>query len=144
MNSKFLSLNSLNPCIAPLTEKDEHLKREYIEVHALTLEPVACTCGFVARILLVVDSYEDDRVDDEGDEEIVMDENYESPVVIEVKERKSLSPADFFKAAAKVGKMLLDDTTPPDVKKEKKKNQGFFGIGAEVIQLDGNDANTLK
>ena len=68
MNSKFLSLNSLNPCIAPLTEKDEHLKREYIEVHALTLEPVACTCGFVARILLVVDSYEDDRVDNEGDE----------------------------------------------------------------------------
>ena len=45
------------------------MKREYIEVHALTLEPVACTCGFVARILLVVDSYEDDRVDDEGDEE---------------------------------------------------------------------------
>jgi hypothetical protein len=85
------------------------------------------------------------RDDDEGDEEIVMDENYESPVVIEVKEKKSLSPADFFKAAAKVGKLLLeDDTTPPGVKKEKKKNQGFFGIGAEAIQLDGNDANTLK
>lgn len=92
----------------------------------------------------------DDDDDEEGEDEIVMDENYESPVVIEVKPKKSLSPADFFKAAAKVGKMLLEDnaptTTPSEdgAPKEKKKNQGFFGIGAEAIQLDGNDANTLK
>jgi PDZ domain len=91
--------------------------------------------------------------DGDGEEEIIMDENYESPVVIEVKPKKSLSPADFFKAAAKVGKMLLEDTTATTTTSadggeaapnEKKKNQGFFGIGAESIQLDGNDANTLK
>lgn len=92
------------------------------------------------------DEFLDDDEDDEGEEAIVMDENYESPVKIEVKERKPLTPGDFFKAAAKVGKMLMEDDSdaPPEVKKEKKKKQGFFGIGAEAIQLDGDDANTLK
>jgi hypothetical protein len=85
------------------------------------------------------------RDDEEGEEEIIMDENYESPVVIEVKEKRSLTPGDFFKAAAKVGKMFMEAPEGPQgAKTEKKKNQGFFGIGAEAIQLDGNDANTLK
>ena len=45
--------------------------------------------------------------------------------------------------------MLLEDNNAPTstpsedgAPKEKKKNQGFFGIGAEAIQLDGNDAAT--
>eukprot|EP00428_Durinskia_dybowskii_P014078 CAMPEP_0170230228 /NCGR_PEP_ID=MMETSP0116_2-20130129/14845_1 /TAXON_ID=400756 /ORGANISM="Durinskia baltica, Strain CSIRO CS-38" /LENGTH=223 /DNA_ID=CAMNT_0010480993 /DNA_START=61 /DNA_END=732 /DNA_ORIENTATION=- len=88
---------------------------------------------------------EGEFVRDEGEEEIIiMDENYESPVRIEVKEKKPLSPADLFKAMGKVGKMMFEDNTPPEVKQQKKKQQGFFGIGAETIQLDGNDANTLK
>jgi hypothetical protein len=89
---------------------------------------------------------EDDflRDDEEGDEEIIMDEDYETPVVIEVKERKPLTPGDFFKAAAKVGKMLVEDDTPPEVKQEKKKKSGFFGIGGEAVQLDGEDAKGYK
>lgn len=84
------------------------------------------------------------RDDDEGDEEVIMDENYETPVVIEVKERKPLTPGDFFKAMGKVGQMLLEDTTPPEVKEQKKKQNGFFGIGGEAVQLDGDEAKGLK
>lgn len=84
------------------------------------------------------------RDDDEGEEEIIMDENYESPVVIEVKERKPLSPADLFKAVGKVGQIMFEqDKTPPEAKEQKKK-QGFFGFGAEAIQLDGDEAKGLK
>jgi len=97
------------------------------------------------------DDDEDAENDDDGDEEVIMDENYESPVVIEVKEKKALTPGDFFKAAVKVGKMFMEDTatttpgsTTKEAGKEPKKKQGFFGIGAESIQLEGNDANTLK
>jgi hypothetical protein len=84
-----------------------------------------------------------DEDDDEGEEEVIMDENYESPVRIEVKEKKPLSAGDLFKAMGKVGKMMFEDNTPPEVKQQKK-TQGFFGLGAETIQLDGDDANTLK
>lgn len=86
---------------------------------------------------------DDEDEDEQGEEEIIMDENYESPVRIEVKEKKPLSPADLFKAMEKVGKMMFEDNTPPEAKEQKKK-QGFFGFGAETIQLDGDDANTLK
>ncbi len=86
---------------------------------------------------------DDDDNDDEGEEEVIMDENYESPVRIEVKEKKPLSAGDLFKAMGKVGKMIFEDDRPAEVKQPKKK-QGFFGIGGEAIQLDGDDANTLK
>jgi hypothetical protein len=81
--------------------------------------------------------------DDEGDEPVIMDENYESPVRIEVKERKPLTPGDFFKAIGKVGKMLTEDDGEKKAVDTKKKS-GFFGLGGEAIQLDGDDANTLK
>ena len=86
------------------------------------------------------------RDDDEGEEPVIMDENYESPVRIEVKERKPLGPGDFVKAFGKLGKMVADDLTGGDAKQQgaPKKKSGFFGIGGETIQLDGDDANTLK
>mmetsp|Transcript_20502 Transcript_20502/g.59409 ORF Transcript_20502/g.59409 Transcript_20502/m.59409 type:complete len:234 (+) Transcript_20502:38-739(+) len=103
--------------------------------------------GTVANLYTILGNQMDEgdfiRDDDDGEEEVIMDENYESPVKIEVKEKKPLSPGDFFKAAGKVGKMLFDDDKPKQSKEEKKK-QGFFGIGGETIQLDGNDADTLK
>jgi hypothetical protein len=93
-------------------------------------------------------------VDDEdlGDEPVIMDENYVSPVVIEVKEQKPLTPGDFLKALVKVGSMLTvesgddddDDDTTQKQAPPKKKNTGFFGIGGEAIFLDGDDAKTLK
>jgi hypothetical protein len=80
--------------------------------------------------------------DDEDSEPVIMDENYESPVRVEVKEEKPLTPGDFFKAIGKVGSMvaetLKEDTSAP------KKKSGFFGIGAESIQLDGSDAKGYK
>lgn len=85
--------------------------------------------------------------EDDGEEEIIMDENYESPVKVEVKERKPLSAGDVFKAMGKLGQIIFEDDTPEEMKearKEQKKKSGFFGIGGEAIQLDGDDANTLK
>ena len=89
--------------------------------------------------------YEDD--DEEDSEVVVMDENYESPVRVEVKEEKPLTPGDFFKAIGKVGSMvaetLTEDTSGADPATPKKKT-GFFGIGAESIQLDGTDAKGYR
>mmetsp|Transcript_35428 Transcript_35428/g.85741 ORF Transcript_35428/g.85741 Transcript_35428/m.85741 type:complete len:91 (+) Transcript_35428:963-1235(+) len=88
-----------------------------------------------------------------------MDENYESPVQIDVSkyEDKPLTAGDFVKAIGKLGSIvaetLTDDGNDDDSnegpssggsgsedKKEKKKKRGFFGIGGETIQLDGKDA----
>lgn len=91
---------------------------------------------------------DDDYDDDEGSEEVIMDENYESPVRIEVKEEKPLTPADFVKAIGKLGSILaetitapVDEAAPSEQPKQKK---GFFGFGAESIQLDGDDAMGYK
>lgn len=96
------------------------------------------------------ESFDDDDDDDEGEEPVIMDENYESPVVVEIKEQKPLTPADFLKAAQKVASMLTekpesdndDDgaSSPPP----PKKKTGFFGFGAEAIQLDGDEAKGYK
>jgi hypothetical protein len=88
-----------------------------------------------------------DDDDDDVSEAVIMDENYESPVRIEVKEVKPLTPGDFLKAFKKVGSMLLtedDSNSGPNEETKQKKKGGFFGMGAESIQLDGDDANTLK
>ena len=90
--------------------------------------------------------------DDEDSQEVIMDENYESPVRIEVKEEKPLTPGDFLKAAGKLASMLGEtmtadpnegsdyDAAPPP----PKKKTGFFGIGGEAVQLDGNDARGYR
>lgn len=94
-----------------------------------------------------------DEEDGYGEEEVIMDENYESPVRIEVKEQKPLTPGDFVKAFGKLGSMLGEslkadpnegqsgdaDATPPP-----KKKTGFFGIGGDTVQLDGNEARGYR
>ena len=89
------------------------------------------------------DSYVREADDDEGEEEVIMDENYVSPVKVEVKEKKPLTPGDFLKAAQK---LLADNggdkkSAPPP---KKTGGGGFFGIGGESIQLEGDDAKGLK
>lgn len=89
--------------------------------------------------------YEDEE--DYEEEVVIMDENYESPVRVEVKEEKPLTAGDVFKAFGKMGKMLgetlaadpNEGATPPP-----KKNTGFFGIGGETVQLDGQEARGYR
>ena len=89
--------------------------------------------------------YEDE--DDYEEEVVIMDENYESPVRIEVKEEKPLTAGDVFKAFGKMGQMLgetlaadpNEGAAPPP-----KKNTGFFGIGGDTVQLDGKEARGYR
>jgi PDZ domain len=95
-----------------------------------------------------------DDYDDEGSAPVIMDENYESPVRIEVKEAKPLTPADFVKAIGKLGSMVAETITAPppsavgeassSSEKPKRRNTGFLGFGAESIQLEGDDALGYK
>ena len=91
--------------------------------------------------------YEDEEEEYTEEEEVVMDENYESPVRIEVKEEKPLTAGDVFKAFGKLGSML-GETMAADPNEGNapapKKNTGFFGIGGETVQLDGNDARGYR
>lgn len=106
------------------------------------------------------DDDEDDGEDDDDDdsEVVIMDENYESPVQIDMSkyEDKPLTAGDFVKAIGKLGSMLAetavdataDEPTNEDDSNEKnnkkKKTTGFFGFGGESIQLDGDDAKGYK
>lgn len=98
----------------------------------------------------IQDDGDDDEYDDDSDEVVIMDENYESPVRIEVKEEKPLTAADFVKAIGKLGSMVAETITAPAGGEESssenvpKKKTGFFGFGAESIQLDGEDAAGYK
>jgi hypothetical protein len=88
---------------------------------------------------------DDDDNNEDGSMPIVMDENYESPVRIEVKEEKQLTPGDFIKAFGKLGSMMAESLKPDERSDSApKKSIGFFGIGAESIQLDGVDAKGYK
>ena len=95
----------------------------------------------------IQDDDDDDDYDD-GSEVVIMDENYESPVRIEVKEEKPLTPADVVKAIGKLGSMFAETITAPvdgEASSEKsKQKKGFFGFGAETIQLDGEEAMGYK
>lgn len=96
---------------------------------------------------------DEDEYEGEESEEVIMDESYESPVRIEVKEQKPLTPGDFVKAFGKVAGMLGDSlkADPNEGQSEgagapppPKKKTGFFGIGAESVQLDGNEARGYR
>jgi hypothetical protein len=52
-----------------LTKKNHHLEREYINVHALAHQPITRRALPLVRVLLVVNLYEYECVDNEGDEE---------------------------------------------------------------------------
>jgi hypothetical protein len=82
------------------------------------------------------------------EEEVIMDENYVSPVVIDVSQYNDdpLSVGDFVNAFKNLGKMLTegeegDAPAPAKKQGETKKAGGFFGMfQQETIQLDGDDA----
>ena len=101
--------------------------------------------------------YEDEDDDDEESELVIMDEDYESPVRIEVKEQKPLTAGDFVKAFGKLGSMAgdalketfaddgkKDDAASPGTPPPPKKKTGFFGMGGETVQLDGNEARGYR
>jgi PDZ domain len=91
------------------------------------------------------------QVDDEeeGEEEVIMDENYESPVVVEFTEDPGF---DVMKAFAKLTggggakKSSSEDYQQPEQepKQEKKKGGGLFGMFGEAVQLEGDDATGIK
>mmetsp|Transcript_11801 Transcript_11801/g.24944 ORF Transcript_11801/g.24944 Transcript_11801/m.24944 type:complete len:265 (-) Transcript_11801:2964-3758(-) len=100
------------------------------------------------------DEYDENDIDSQP---VVMDENYESPVRIEVKEEKPLTAGDFVKAFGKLGSMLGETLTSDpnegvsdaaavssDAPAPPKKKTGFFGFGAEAIQLDAEDARGYR
>jgi len=93
------------------------------------------------------ESIYDEEDEYEESEAVIMDENYESPVRIEVKEEKPLTAGDVFKAIGKLGSMLGEtmaadpnEGAPP----APKKNTGFFGMGGDTVQLDGNEARGYR
>lgn len=87
--------------------------------------------------------------DDEADTDnvaVVMDENYESPVRIEVKEDKGINLGRVFTRLtggdpdSKPAAADTSDTSAAAPKKEKKKGGGgLFGMFGESIQLEGED-----
>ena len=89
---------------------------------------------------------------DDDDDFVVMDENYESPVVIDVSqfEDKPLTPGDVLKAFKKIGSMITEGdgaaaATPKIVAKPKGGLFGLFGGDKqEDFFLDDDDASSLS
>jgi PDZ domain len=81
---------------------------------------------------------------------VVIDENYEAPrVVFEDKQEKPLTADSVLNIFKKIGSNAMKDMSmegqdEDDSGNDKKK--GLFGgmFGGETIQLDGNDASTVK
>lgn len=92
-----------------------------------------------------------DEEDEEGEEPVVMDENYVSPVVVDVSQYDDapLSIGDFVNAFKNLSKKLTasdEDArpVPPKQQGETKKSGGIFGMfQQETIQLDGDDATGI-
>lgn len=92
----------------------------------------------------------------EEEEEIVMDENYESPVQIEVTEvedEEPLTVGEVFGALGKLAGNAIKDATENKAEasgENQGEKKGLFGGlfggggGGETIQLEGNDADCLK
>ena len=105
--------------------------------------------GSVRSLYTILDNV-DAFVDEEEEEEIIMDENYETSVYVEVKEEKPLSAGDVLKALKNIGTALTENNEEvydPAAKKEtKEKKGGLFGglFSQETIQLEGDDATGLK
>jgi len=91
---------------------------------------------------------EEEDNDTEELDDVVMDEDYESPVQVNLAdyEEKPLTPGDVVNAFKNLGAMLTADVSdkeaPPKPKQEKK--GGFMGglFSQETIQLDGDDASS--
>ena len=96
----------------------------------------------------VGDALWEEEDNSEDSQPVIMDENYESPVKIEVEEEKPFSPGDLFKAVQNIAKNVMEESEEEKLAKQQQKQQqkksGFFGIGGESIQLDGDEASGLK
>jgi hypothetical protein len=95
------------------------------------------------QILQNQDTQPDEDEEDE-DEGTMFDENYESPVTVPVDDDEDfgpLTPGDVLNAFKKVTSGLGGEKKGGD-----KKKGGFFSgmFSDESIQLDGDDANTMK
>lgn len=90
--------------------------------------------------------------DNDNDDFVVMDESYESPVVIDVSqfEDKPLTPGDVLKAFKKIGSMITegDGSTSAAPKEAAKPKGGLFGLFGgdkqEDFFLDDEDASSLS
>lgn len=110
--------------------------------------------GSASDLYGIIDILVSKYVEEEDDEEIVMDENYESPVVIEVSEEEEepITVGEVFGALTKLGSKMITEAT--EKKTDENVNQGgekkgglfggLFGGGGETIQLEGDDATSLK
>lgn len=98
--------------------------------------------GTISQLYTIMTNIGDDVASDdeeeEDDEYIIMDENYESPVQIDMSEYdKEQSISESASNIAKnLGKIFQSDKTEPDAKKK-----GLFGgmFSKETIQLDFDD-----
>jgi hypothetical protein len=103
--------------------------------------------GTVRTLYTILDNL-DAFQDEDDEEEVVMDENYETSVYVEVKEEKPLSAGDVFNALKNIGNALMEkdeETYNPSAEGAKEK-KGLFGgmFSQETIQLEGDDATGLK
>ena len=86
----------------------------------------------------------------EPEEEVIMDENYESPVKIDISKYEnqddSISVGDVFKAFSKLAANAVPKDDAGSSKKDDTKKGGFLGgmFNQESIQLDGDDASTIN
>jgi hypothetical protein len=99
------------------------------------------------QILQNQDTQPDDEEEEEEDDEdgTMFDDDYESPVRVPIDDEEEdygpLTPADVMNAFKKVTSGLGDS-----VEKDGTKKKGFFSsmFSDETVQLDGDDANTMK
>lgn len=87
--------------------------------------------------------------EEEPEEEVIMDENYESPVqinVAEVEDEEPLSVGDVFNAFKKIGGKMIEENKQKAAAAPKDEKKGLFGgmFAKEAIQLEGDDASGLK
>lgn len=104
--------------------------------------------GTVRQLYTIIENMNAFEDDADEEEEVVMDENYETTVFVEVEDEKPLSAGDVFNALKNIGNKLTekDDDAYVPKKEEKKENKGLFGglFSGETIQLEGDDAKGLK
>jgi hypothetical protein len=88
---------------------------------------------------------EDEEEEDDDEDGTMFDDDYESPVRVPIDDEEEdygpLTPGDVMNAFKKVTAGLGDS-----VEKDGTKKKGFFSsmFSDETVQLDGDDANTMK
>ena len=98
--------------------------------------------GNVKNLYTIMDNRNLDNDDDDGGSEaVIMDENYESPVRIEVKEPEKLDLMKVFNKLTEKKESPASPAAPAPKKEAKKSGGGLFGMFGESVQLEGDDAS---